>query len=127
MKEVDVNLILKEAVSLIKVQLKDKKIKMRGEYSELPFIMGDQNQLKQVFLNIIKNAVDALPEGRGEIAFGTHLNDTYVVIEIRDTGPGIAADVLPRIFEPFFSTKKEKGQDWGFRSATKIYKTIMER
>ena len=120
MKELDVNSLLKEVVSLMKVQLKDKKIELRGEYSELPLIMGDQNQLRQVFLNIIKNAVDALPEGRGEITVGTHLNDSHAVIEIRDTGSGISADVLPRIFEPFFTTKKEKGTGLGLPISYKI-------
>jgi signal transduction histidine kinase/HAMP domain-containing protein len=120
MKELDVNAALKEVVSLMNVQLKDKKIKMSGEYSELPLILGDQNHLKQVFLNIIQNAVDALPEGRGEITVGTHHDDSYAVIEIRDTGPGIAADVLPRIFEPFFTTKKEKGTGLGLPISYKI-------
>ncbi|MDH4230710.1 MAG: ATP-binding protein [Nitrospirota bacterium] len=120
MKEFEVNSLLKEVVSLIKVQFKDKKIKMYEAYSELPRIMGDQNQLKQVFLNIINNAVDALPEGRGEITIGTHSNDSYAVIEIRDTGPGIAAEVLPRIFEPFYTTKKEKGTGLGLPISYKI-------
>ncbi|RPI38303.1 MAG: sensor histidine kinase, partial [Nitrospiraceae bacterium] len=119
-KKFDVNSALKEVVSVMNVQLKDKKIKMREEYSELPLIMGDQNQLKQVFLNIINNAVDALPGGRGEITVGTHLSESYAVIEIRDTGPGIAADVLPRIFEPFFTTKKAKGTGLGLPISYKI-------
>ncbi len=120
MKELDVNAVLKEVVSLMNVQLKDKKIKMTGGYSELPLIIGDQNQLKQVFLNIIQNAVDALPEGRGEITVGTHHDGSYAVIEISDTGSGIAADVLPRIFEPFFTTRKEKGTGLGLPISYKI-------
>ena len=120
MKELDVNSVLKEVVSLMNVQLKDKKIKMREEYSALPLIMGDQSQLKQVFLNIINNAVDALPEGRGEITVSTHHNDRYAVIEIKDTGHGIAGDVLPRIFEPFFTTKTERGTGLGLPISYKI-------
>jgi signal transduction histidine kinase/HAMP domain-containing protein len=120
MKELDANSVLKEVISVMNVQLKDKKIEIRGEYSELPLITGDQNQLKQVFLNIINNAVDALPGGRGEITVRTHFDDSYAVIEIRDTGPGIAADVLPRIFEPFFTTKKEKGTGLGLPISFKI-------
>jgi signal transduction histidine kinase len=76
--------------------------------------------LKQVYLNIINNAVDALPEGRGEITVSTHHNVRYAVIEIKDTGHGIAGDVLPRIFEPFFTTKTEKGTGLGLPISYKI-------
>jgi signal transduction histidine kinase len=86
-------------------------------------VAGDTQRLQQAFLNLIKNAVQALPDS-GRLAIsavatrisgeadrarppfsGCHLDGEVVDIAIADNGPGIAADVLPRIFDPFFTTK----------------------
>lgn len=68
-------------------------------------VRGDKPRLQQVFLNILKNAVDAL-EGEGEVSIvATQHNDGTTQIVFRDNGPGILPDVLPHIFEPFYSTK----------------------
>jgi len=76
--------------------------------SEIPPVEGDFNQLQQCIINLIFNAIDAMPDG------GTlNLKGSYdpakslVKIEVKDTGPGISEKDLPNIFEPFFSTKKE--------------------
>lgn len=120
MKEIDINSILQEVVSLITVQFKDSRIKLHEKYLELPPIMGDPNQLKQVFLNIMSNAVDSLSDDRGEITISTNKNNAYAVIEIEDTGHGISSEYLPRIFEPFFTTKREKGTGLGLSISYKI-------
>jgi signal transduction histidine kinase/HAMP domain-containing protein len=120
MKKVDVNSIVKDVLTLISVQFKDATILLHEKYSELSDIMGDPNQLKQVFLNILNNAADSLSDGRREIAVSTYQNKTSVVIEIEDTGHGISSEILPRIFEPFFTTKRERGTGLGLSISYKI-------
>ena len=74
--------------------------------ASVPLVRGDASQLEQVLLNLVLNAEQALagcPEGR--IAVRLHAHEGRVRVAVADTGPGIPADVLPRIFEPFFSTK----------------------
>ena len=79
------------------------------QYGKLPFVDGDDARLGQVFINLLVNAAQAMPEGEteaNEIRVVTS-TDTLgqAVVEIRDTGPGIAPSVLTRIFDPFFTTK----------------------
>ncbi len=119
-KETNINGLLKETVSLINVQLKNARIKIAEKYGPLPAIMGDPNQLKQVFLNIINNSVHSMSGGSGELTITTSANNTQVSVAIADTGNGIPADILPKIFEPFFTTKKEKGTGLGLSISFKI-------
>jgi two-component system NtrC family sensor kinase len=83
----------------------------------LPTIVGDQNQLMQVFLNLIVNAEQAIGEGRDRglirVRIGqsrglteSSLGDTFVSVSIQDDGPGIPPNILPKIFDPFFTTKR---------------------
>ncbi len=78
---------------------------------DLPEVLVDPGHLQQVLINLLTNAIEATPAGgRVEVA-GAHRPDDGrpgVAIEIRDTGSGIPADVLPRIFDPFFSTKSAR-------------------
>jgi signal transduction histidine kinase/HAMP domain-containing protein len=120
---VNLNSLLREVVTLIGVQLKDARIKINEHYSDLPVIMGDPNQIKQVFLNVLNNSVHAMAESsqqQKEIDIRTSNTDTSVLVEIADTGHGIPADVLPKIFEPFFSTKREQGTGLGLSITYKI-------
>jgi two-component system, NtrC family, sensor kinase len=84
------------------------KVEVRKDYGDVPDISGSPSQINQVFLNIITNAVHAMPE-RTEpniITLRTAMeNDETVRIEIQDNGSGIPKDVLPKIFDPFFTTK----------------------
>ncbi|MCJ7595699.1 MAG: ATP-binding protein, partial [Desulfobacterales bacterium] len=75
---------------------------------ETPDILLDSSQLQQVFVNILINAVEAM-EDRGTITLKTSLGPDHkkVMVEMTDTGPGIAPENLGRIFEPFFSTKSK--------------------
>ncbi len=74
----------------------------------LPNIRGDMNQLQQALINLIFNAIDAMPDGgRLQIEAAAAVSADAVILTVTDTGTGIAPDVLPHIFEPFFSTKAE--------------------
>ncbi|HYO72019.1 MAG TPA: ATP-binding protein [Archangium sp.] len=76
------------------------------DYGELPQVQGNAVQLAQVFVNLLVNAAQAMPQTGGEIRLKTRVQDgSRVVVEVRDTGCGIPPENLERIFEPFFTTK----------------------
>jgi two-component system NtrC family sensor kinase len=70
----------------------------------LPAVVGNSDQLRQVFLNLILNAIDAMPKG-GALTVRTIAGSTLAVVEVQDTGIGIPADIRARLFEPFFTNK----------------------
>lgn len=80
---------------------------IRNLRQDLPKAQGDRHQLRSVFLNLLKNAQEAMPQG-GELRIDTHLRPDdpgFLQVVISDSGEGIPAEDLPRIFEPFFTTK----------------------
>ena len=111
-EDININNILLEAITLIRTRLKDDKITINTEFDyDLPLIIGDIKQLKQVFLNILLNSIEAMPDG-GKITVGTNMinlsrdQKRLLKITIADTGCGIEADKIKYIFDPFFTTKE---------------------
>ena len=80
------------------------KAQVIREYGDLPPVPCYPQQINQVFLNLLLNAVQAIPE-RGEIRIRTYTRDRWAVVEIQDNGVGIPEEIRSRIFEPFFTTK----------------------
>ena len=78
----------------------------------LPFVEGDARALNQVFLNLLKNAAEALHGRGGTVHVSARSEGDSVLVQVRDDGPGIPADLLPKLFAPFFSTK-EAGRGTG--------------
>jgi two-component system NtrC family sensor kinase len=117
--EVKINDVFRDVVVLSSSQARMGKVKIFEEYGDLPITIGDVDQLKQVFLNIVTNAVHAMPGG-GSIRIQTSVVNDYIVVRISDTGHGIPHDVRQRIFEPFFSTKKDKGTGLGLSISYRI-------
>jgi len=109
--EVDVNELLASALELRAYEMGANAVSVRTDFGPIPRILADGHQLRQVFLNIIVNAEQAIAErGRGGIIGVTTLmseadGDRKVVIKIADNGPGIASDQITKIFDPFFTTK----------------------
>jgi len=106
----NVNEIMDSVVLLLENEVKRKNIKIKRRYSsDLPAVMLDPEQIKQVFLNIMLNAAEATPENGVLTVETRHLDkdrgQEFIQVEIRDTGRGIPKDNLERIFEPFFTTK----------------------
>lgn len=98
------------------------KSKIVTELSELPLLYANAGELSQVILNLIMNANQAI-EGKGNIQIRTLLEDSDIVIEVEDDGPGIAPEVIKNIFDPFFTTK-EAGKGTGL--GLSIVNTIIE-
>ncbi len=101
----NMNTILDEILLLVKKQLQEHGIQVAASFQDaLPLVNASRNQLRQVFLNLIANARDAMPEG-GTLTITTSSTKDRVRIEIEDDGVGIREENLPRIFDAFFTTK----------------------
>ena len=102
---VDLNMALDEILLLHEKQLQENNIKIKTSFTEgLPEINASKDQLRQVFLNLVANARDAMPDG-GTLSVTTATDDGNVRIEIADTGSGIEEEHLKKIFDSFFTTK----------------------
>jgi nitrogen-specific signal transduction histidine kinase len=122
MEPTDINRLIEESESLIEKHLRQNRVRIENDLDpRLPPVIASADQLKQVLLNLMLNAQQAMPEG-GTIYVSTRVSHgadpeflmaDSVHIQIRDTGKGIAEEHLPHIFEPFFSTKDEKGTGLG--------------
>lgn len=106
MEKVDVNKILIRALDITIPAGSRNEIKVEKELHALPEVTADADQLQQVFINLIMNAVQAMPEG-GNITFLTFVENSQVKICVKDTGCGIPPENMGKIFTPFFSTKKD--------------------
>jgi PAS domain S-box-containing protein len=102
---VDLNTVIGDVFSLLEHQLEKGRIKVRRELAGEPLmVIGSEFKLQQVFLNLVLNARDAMPSG-GWLTLASRLEGSDVVAEVSDTGGGIPADHLARIYDPFFTTK----------------------
>ncbi len=100
-----VNTIVEEAVRFVAPELQDRGIVVEQELrSDLPLLQLDRDQMKQAFYNVIKNSVEAMHRD-GSLRIRTDLADTHVIVRFTDTGGGMSAENLSRIFEPYFTTK----------------------
>jgi len=112
-KPVDINDTVGKVMRLATKELMHSKIEIRSSlHDDLPAVIGDARQLEQVFLNLILNARDAMPGG-GELAIETYADTADVYTLFRDTGIGIAEDDMTQIFEPYFTTKRDRGTGLG--------------
>jgi len=101
----NVNTIVEEAVRFFAPELQDREILVEQELrSDLPLLQLDRDQMKQAFYNVIKNSVEAMHR-HGTLRIRTDLADTHVIVRFVDTGGGMSAENLSRVFEPYFTTK----------------------
>lgn len=102
---VDLNAIVGDVLSLLEHQFEKGRVKIRRDLSSDPVpVVGFEFKLQQVFLNLFLNARDAMPSG-GWLSIATRAEGGEAVVEVSDTGSGIAPDHLDRIYDPFFTTK----------------------
>jgi len=109
----DLNEVVEDVVILTRHLLETNKIDLEMEFGKkLPWVLMDRDQIKQVVLNLLHNALHAMPQG-GKLSILTKLRQKkkkkWLILAIQDNGEGITADDLARIFEPFFTTKADDG------------------
>lgn len=98
--------VLREVVLLSHQQASNSQISVVWDEEPLPAAVGDAGQFKQVFLNLVLNAFQAMPPG-GQLRIENEVTDGRILLRFTDTGPGIPEEDLDRIFNPFFTTKDE--------------------
>jgi len=99
--------LLTGALEFMAREIADRQIRVEAAWpGALPLIMGDADQLRQAFFNILKNAVQAMPDG-GLLRVGAEERGAFLEIRFADTGQGIDPAVLPRILEPYFTTRQD--------------------
>ena len=102
----DINAVVNDVLSLLEHQFRNGSIQVRKELAPIsPEVQGIEHKLQQVFLNLFLNARDAMPKG-GWLTIVTRAERDGAVVEIADTGSGIPAEQLSRIYDPFFTTKE---------------------
>ncbi len=115
---VDLGEILKDAFEITKTRWKDDALLRKVHInpvlraSEVPPILGSASELREVFTNLILNAVDAMPQG-GRLELSCRVNRDRVVAEVTDTGVGMTEKIRQNIFDPFFTTKGARGMGLG--------------
>ena len=117
----DVNLlkVVGEVLALQREQMTQLGIRVEMNLrADIPSISGDFNQIKQVFFNLLKNAMEAMDRG-GVITLSAEADDEFVCVAVRDTGVGMERDAVSRIFDPFFTTK-EGGHGLGMMIVMRI-------
>lgn len=120
-KETDLRLTLKQCISLLDAEANLKSVQVDFKHqSHLPNIHCDENQIKQVFINFMKNSFDAMPDGGNlHIEMENCKLTSSITIRFKDTGCGIPKEVLSKIGQPFYTTK-ETGTGLGFMVSKNI-------
>jgi two-component system, sporulation sensor kinase E len=118
----ELNALVHDTIEFVKFELEEAGVSVEESYTEpLPNLDLDEKYIKQALLNIIKNAIGAMPKG-GELLIRTIIDAGDVVLQISDTGVGVPDENIAKIFEPYFTTK-EFGSGLGL---TVVYKIIQE-
>ncbi|MBU8848172.1 MAG: PAS domain S-box protein [Desulfobacterales bacterium] len=111
--EIDINVIIDELILLYEKRLRENSIKMELDLVENPgVVLASRDQLRQVFINMFSNAMYAMPDG-GSLEISTKVVAEKLFIIIKDTGTGIKPEHMKKIFDSFFTTKKESVQGVG--------------
>lgn len=109
LEEVNLTHVIEDALRVLHNIIKKMDVQIHRDFSpNLPKIMGNFAELGQIFINIIKNALQALPEGKGELFLSVHgeRESDYITVECADTGCGIPDELKESVFKPFFTTKE---------------------
>lgn len=115
----NINSVIEDTLALIENKMMDQGIQYEKSLDDrLPAVLFDPQQIKQVLINLVKNAVEAMPEG-GKLVVSSWREGGQVKVSVLDSGIGMSPEVVKKIFDPFFTTKK-KGTGLGLAVSRKI-------
>jgi signal transduction histidine kinase len=123
----NINDIVEKILKLTAFIAEKENVKVLKETSDVPKVKGNPDEIEQVIMNLITNAIDAMQNSKEKILrIRTYKKDDFVVCEVQDTGSGIPENLKNKIFTPFFTTKKS-GTGIGLSSSKRIVKKILRR
>lgn len=120
---IELNVVVQSTIDLSRPRWRDDaqargiKVEIERELEYLPSIRGKAAELREVLINLVNNAVDAMPEGGGKIGFRTYTDKDKVCLDVWDSGSGMPPEVRRHIFEPFYTTKGVRGTGLGLSMA----------
>jgi len=115
----NINSLVSESVAFLEAEINDRNILVEQELrSDLPLVLVDRNQIKQAFYNLIKNSFQAM-QSDGLLHIKTDMDDQFAIVQFTDTGGGIPAEAMSRVFDPYFTTK-ETGSGLGLLIVRRI-------
>lgn len=114
---------LNQILKLLQPSANWNSVKVVSDYNSLNYIQGDCQKFHQCFVNVIKNAIESMPNG-GTLSVSSQSNSTHVTIKIQDTGVGMTKEQIERLGEPYYSTKGDKGTGLGVMVANSIVKAM---
>jgi PAS domain S-box-containing protein len=122
--ELDVNKVARETMDVLRLGCENQNVCVRLDLDEdIAMAKGNSDLLKQCLINMVKNSLEAMPEG-GDLEIVTAMHDDFVLLEVRDSGRGIAAEDQDKVFNPFFTTKKDRGSGLGLAMTKKIVEEL---
>ncbi len=122
-EEINVKKELMQVINILKPTANQNSVEINSDFALLGSIEGDRQKFHQCFLNVIKNAIEAMPRG-GQLYIETQYSSSHITIEIRDTGVGMTQEQLQRLGEPYYSTKGSKGTGLGMMVVFSIVRAM---
>jgi two-component system, sporulation sensor kinase B len=122
-EELNVKSELRQIINILQPLANQNSVEVITDFSVIGFIKGDQQKFRQCFINVLKNAVEAMPNG-GQLYVSTEFSEVYVTITVKDTGMGMTKEQLDRLGEPFYSTKGSKGTGLGMMVVYSIVRAM---
>ncbi|HYK71757.1 MAG TPA: ATP-binding protein [Pseudoneobacillus sp.] len=122
-EELNVKKELQQVINILQPIANQNSVKISTDFSVVGFIQGDRQKFRQVFINVLKNAVESMPTG-GYLTIGTEFSRNHITIQVNDTGIGMAKDQLERLGEPYYSTKGSKGTGLGMMVVYSIVRAM---
>ncbi|WP_327836547.1 HAMP domain-containing sensor histidine kinase [Bacillus salipaludis] len=122
-EELNVKSELKQIINILQPLANQNSVEINTDFSVIGFIKGDQQKFRQCFINVLKNAIESMPNG-GYLSLKTEYDQEYVFVTVKDTGVGMTKEQLERLGEPFYSTKGSKGTGLGMMVVYSIVRAM---
>ncbi|MCL4491904.1 MAG: ATP-binding protein [Nitrospirae bacterium] len=106
LSDVYINSLIKQVINLARFQIKNQSINVNLDLKKLPPVKADRAMIQQAVLNLVLNAIEAMPDG-GTLIVSSKLGNGHAVVAVQDAGGGIPGDIKDKIFDPFFTTKSD--------------------
>jgi two-component system, sporulation sensor kinase B len=122
-EELNVKKELQHVINILHPIANQNSVEISTDFSVVGSIQGDRQKFRQAFINVLKNAVESMPNG-GYLKVGTDFSQNHITIQVKDTGVGMTKEVLERLGEPYYSTKGSQGTGLGMMVVYSIVRAM---